>query len=74
MYNLYLGFDWAMILEELVERPYITIGFLAWLMLLPLAYDFKQLFNATLRAALEEATSAHLCHSNTRRMALYMAS
>ncbi|NNJ72931.1 MAG: sulfoxide reductase heme-binding subunit YedZ [Enterobacterales bacterium] len=32
-----LDFDWAMIFDELIERPYITIGFLAWLMLLPLA-------------------------------------
>ena len=32
-----LGFEWAMIAEELVERPYISIGFIAWLMLLPLA-------------------------------------
>lgn len=32
-----LGFDWAMIVDEIVERPYITIGFIAWLMLLPLA-------------------------------------
>ncbi len=32
-----LGFEWGMIIEEIVERPYITIGFLAWLMLIPLA-------------------------------------
>ncbi len=32
-----LGGYWAQILEDLVERPYITVGFLAWLGLLPLA-------------------------------------
>ena len=32
-----LGFDWSMIISEVIERPYITIGFMAWLMLLPLA-------------------------------------
>lgn len=33
----FLGWDWSMIIDEVIERPYITIGFLAWLMLLPLA-------------------------------------
>lgn len=28
---------WATVFEELVRRPYITVGFLAWLILLPLA-------------------------------------
>ncbi|NDK37513.1 protein-methionine-sulfoxide reductase heme-binding subunit MsrQ [Pseudoxanthomonas gei] len=37
----YLGLDlrgyWAQIFEEIVKRPYITVGFSAWLLLLPLA-------------------------------------
>ena len=37
----YLGLDlrgyWAQVFEEIVKRPYITVGFLAWLLLLPLA-------------------------------------
>ncbi|RYG12027.1 MAG: protein-methionine-sulfoxide reductase heme-binding subunit MsrQ [Burkholderiales bacterium] len=37
----YLGLDlrgyWAQIFEEIVKRPYITVGFTAWLLLLPLA-------------------------------------
>ena len=37
----YLGLDlggyWAQIFEEIVKRPYITVGFAAWLLLLPLA-------------------------------------
>lgn len=37
----YLGLDlrgyWTQVLEEIVERPYITVGFTAWLLLLPLA-------------------------------------
>ncbi|MBB5014887.1 protein-methionine-sulfoxide reductase heme-binding subunit MsrQ [Rehaibacterium terrae] len=32
-----LGGYWTQILEDIVERPYITVGFLAWLGLLPLA-------------------------------------
>lgn len=28
---------WATVFEEIVRRPYITVGFLAWLILLPLA-------------------------------------
>lgn len=30
-------FDWSLILSELIKRPYITIGFIAWLLLIPLA-------------------------------------
>ena len=37
----YLGLDlrgyWAQIFEEIVKRPYITVGFAAWLLLVPLA-------------------------------------
>jgi len=35
--SLYLGFDGVVLLDELQERPYIAVGFLAWLLLLPLA-------------------------------------
>jgi methionine sulfoxide reductase heme-binding subunit len=38
---IYVGLDqffaWAFIMEDLLERPFITVGFLAWLLLLPLA-------------------------------------
>jgi sulfoxide reductase heme-binding subunit YedZ len=34
---LYLGFDAVVLARELQKRPYITLGFLAWLVLLPLA-------------------------------------
>lgn len=37
-----LGGYWAQILEDLVKRPYITVGFLAWLGLLPLALTSTQ--------------------------------
>jgi methionine sulfoxide reductase heme-binding subunit len=40
-FAVYLGLDqlfgWTYILEDLVERPFITVGFVAWLLLLPLA-------------------------------------
>jgi methionine sulfoxide reductase heme-binding subunit len=32
-----LGGYWPQIFEDLVDRPYITVGFLAWLLLVPLA-------------------------------------
>ena len=31
------GFNWLEILADLTDRPYITVGFLAWLLLVPLA-------------------------------------
>jgi len=34
---LYVGFDLALLLHELGERPYISVGFLAWLIMVPLA-------------------------------------
>lgn len=37
----YLGLDlrgyWGQVLADIVKRPYITVGFLAWLLLVPLA-------------------------------------
>jgi len=35
--GLDLEFDWSFLTEDVLERPYITIGFLAWLLLIPLA-------------------------------------
>jgi sulfoxide reductase heme-binding subunit YedZ len=40
-FGAYLGLDlrgyWTQIFEDIVKRPYITVGFAAWLLLLPLA-------------------------------------
>lgn len=40
-FALYLGLDqlfaWEYIIEDVIERPFITVGFAAWLALLPLA-------------------------------------
>ncbi len=33
---------WTQIFEEIAKRPYITVGFLAWLLLLPLAITSTQ--------------------------------
>ncbi len=30
-------FDWASIVEDVAKRPYITVGFAGWLLLIPLA-------------------------------------
>ncbi|UYB54113.1 protein-methionine-sulfoxide reductase heme-binding subunit MsrQ [Xanthomonas sp. AM6] len=44
--GVYLGLDlrgyWAQIFEEIVKRPYITVGFTAWLLLIPLAVTSTQ--------------------------------
>jgi len=32
-----LGLDWGHLAEDILERPYITIGFTAWVLLIPLA-------------------------------------
>jgi len=32
-----LALDWSFLLEDILERPYITIGFTAWVLLIPLA-------------------------------------
>jgi len=37
-----LGGFWAQLLEEIVKRPYITVGFAAWLMLVPLTVTSTQ--------------------------------
>lgn len=34
---LYVGLDWANIIEDIGKRPYITVGFAAFLLLVPLA-------------------------------------
>lgn len=35
--HFYIGWTPSILLEELVERPYITVGALAWVLMLPLA-------------------------------------
>jgi sulfoxide reductase heme-binding subunit YedZ len=35
--HFYIGWTPAILVEELVERPYITVGALAWVLMLPLA-------------------------------------
>lgn len=37
-----LGGYWPQLLDDIVDRPYITVGFLAWLGLLPLAITSTQ--------------------------------
>ncbi|UNT99792.1 protein-methionine-sulfoxide reductase heme-binding subunit MsrQ [Xanthomonas translucens] len=44
--GVYLGLDlrgyWVQIFEDIVKRPYITVGFIAWLLLIPLAITSTQ--------------------------------
>lgn len=48
--HFYLGWDGRRVWEELLERPYITVGFLAWLILLPLALTSTRAMQRRLRA------------------------
>ena len=36
--SFYLGWDFARLAEEIAERPYVLLGFAAWLVLLPVSY------------------------------------
>ncbi len=48
--HFYLGWDGLRVAEELVERPFITVGFLAWLIMLPLAITSNNRMQRKLRA------------------------
>ena len=37
-----LGGFWTQVLAEIAEKPFITVGFLAWLLMLPLAMTSTQ--------------------------------
>ncbi len=43
-------FGWSYIVEDIVERPFITIGFLAWLILLALASTSRLVYVAAIAA------------------------
>jgi sulfoxide reductase heme-binding subunit YedZ len=47
--QLYIGWTARRLAEELVERPYITVGFLAWACLLPLALTSTRAMQRRLR-------------------------
>lgn len=47
--HFYLGWDAARLWEELVERPYITVGFGAWLIMLALAVTSNRAMQRRLR-------------------------
>ncbi len=41
-YLLYLEGDWSNVATDIIKRPYITVGFSAWLTLIPLALTSTQ--------------------------------
>lgn len=49
-YTLILGSQWQQFMAEAWSRPYISVGLLAWLCLLPLALTSNQLAMRWLRA------------------------
>ena len=47
--QLYIGWDAAVLCEELAERPYITLGFSAWLLMLSLVFTSTRYMQRRLR-------------------------
>lgn len=47
--HFYVGWTLSIVIEELVERPYITMGFSAWLLMLPLALTSNRAMQRKLR-------------------------
>ena len=47
--HFYVGWTLPILLEELLERPYITFGFAAWLAMLPLALTSNKAMQRRLR-------------------------
>ena len=51
--QVYIGWSGAILLEELAERPYVLVGFLAWLILVPLgitsAHSIRRKMGSTWR-------------------------
>ena len=47
--HFYAGWTLSILAEELLERPYITLGFAAWLLMLPLAITSNRAMQRILR-------------------------
>lgn len=47
--HFYVGWTLPIVIEELLERPYIALGFLAWLLMLPLALTSNRSMQRRLR-------------------------
>jgi methionine sulfoxide reductase heme-binding subunit len=47
--QVYVGWSGQVLLEELSERPYVLVGFVAWLVLLPLAITSTQAWQRRLK-------------------------
>ncbi|MGD2008872.1 MAG: protein-methionine-sulfoxide reductase heme-binding subunit MsrQ [Cellvibrionales bacterium] len=47
--QVYVGWSAAILAEELVERPYVMVGFAAWILLLPLAVTSTNAMRRRLR-------------------------
>jgi sulfoxide reductase heme-binding subunit YedZ len=56
VYLVFQGFSWPEILKDIVKRPYITLGFTALLMLVPLAVTST---NAMMRRLKKRWTTLH---------------
>jgi methionine sulfoxide reductase heme-binding subunit len=46
--GLYIQFDWSMLLEDIGKRPYITVGFTALMLMVPLAVTSTNRFQRRL--------------------------
>jgi hypothetical protein len=58
--QLYIAWNAAVLCEELAERPYITLGFSAWLQMLPLAFTSTRYMQRRLRHNIAALASNYL--------------
>ena len=58
--QVYIGWSGAILLEELAERPYVLVGFLSWLILVPLGNYLGKQYPSQNGPQLAEAAQAHL--------------
>ena len=47
--HFYIDWTYSLLIEEFTERPYITVGFLAWMLMLPLALTSTRAMQRRLR-------------------------
>ena len=66
------GFSWHSIIKDITKRPYITIGFTALLMLIPLAVTSTNAMMRRLGKRWQETASSYLCDCRIGRMALLL--
>ena len=58
--QVYIGWSGEQLIEELAERPYVLVGFLAWLILVPLGITSAHTIRKKMGRALAPASQTDL--------------